>query len=311
MEDTSDGFQVVRHKRRKKKAPATDFVKSKPSLNNVSDTYDTVVSIEIFKRRIRDYELEIENSEFFEHFKTCWYSVIQHLAVIKDVISDRSNLLSSSSIEISTPTNMNSNDNCQHDVYDIVCYGLGNFTLCPIARYQFAFLHLMTKFLQIPGQCFVYDPKFTEEEKIILKDLDFHVIDKNEECKRPINRSTVFHMPHCGKPMYNNLLWSNWSYNALQYLILIGNSFNSLKLRFPSRILQNEVPYIHRILPYTQEIEIDNNFQHSDIFNDTSLHYFPADKISKIVATEFWQECNEPLYKSCDSLEITQAKFNV
>ena len=33
-------------------------------------------------------------------------------------------------------------------------------------------------------------------------------------------------MPHCGRPLYNNLLWSNWQPHLLSHVIIIGNSFH-------------------------------------------------------------------------------------
>jgi hypothetical protein len=35
-------------------------------------------------------------------------------------------------------------------------------------------------------------------------------------------------MPHCGKPLYNNLLWANWTPERLSKLVLIGNRFDQL-----------------------------------------------------------------------------------
>ena len=37
----------------------------------------------------------------------------------------------------------------QEPFTDIVCYGIGKLTSCPIARYQFAFLLLLKEFLQV------------------------------------------------------------------------------------------------------------------------------------------------------------------
>ena len=42
---------------------------------------------------------------------------------------------------------------------------------------------------------------------------------------------TIFYMPHCGTALYNNLLWSNWSLDALSQMLLIGNSFRGLEER--------------------------------------------------------------------------------
>ena len=37
----------------------------------------------------------------------------------------------------------------QEPFTDIVCYGIGKLTSCPIARYQFAFLLLLKEFLKV------------------------------------------------------------------------------------------------------------------------------------------------------------------
>lgn len=46
-------------------------------------------------------------------------------------------------------------------------------------------------------------------------------------CQRRVQAHTLFYMPHCGRAMYNNLLWANWSPQDLSQLALIGNSFQS------------------------------------------------------------------------------------
>lgn len=43
--------------------------------------------------------------------------------------------------------------------------------------------------------------------------------------------ATVFYMVHCGKALYNNLLWRNWSPAALSKLVIIGNSFRGIEER--------------------------------------------------------------------------------
>jgi flagellar biosynthesis protein FliQ len=48
-----------------------------------------------------------------------------------------------------------------------------------------------------------------------------------QQCKRSVEEKTLFFMPHCGKAMYNNLLWANWSVDKLEKMAVIGNSFSS------------------------------------------------------------------------------------
>lgn len=53
-----------------------------------------------------------------------------------------------------------------------------------------------------------------------------------QEGKRSVcGEPTIFYMPHCGTALYNNLLWRNWSVDALSKVVIIGNSFGGLEER--------------------------------------------------------------------------------
>lgn len=82
-------------------------------------------------------------------------------------------------------------------------------------------------------------------------------------CRRRVQTCTLFYMPHCGKAMYNNLLWANWSPQNLSQVALIGNSFqsymersvmyNSIQsntttfYRTPHRVLREKAPFIFKL----------------------------------------------------------------
>nr|XP_055230820.1 SRR1-like protein isoform X3 [Gorilla gorilla gorilla] len=127
-----------------------------------------------------------------------------------------------------------------------VCYGIGNFATCIIARNQLTFLLLLLEKCQIPrSHCWVYDPLFSQLEIEVLNTLGVTVLSENEEGKRSIRgEPTIFYMLHCGTALYNNLLWSNWSVDALSKMVIIGNSFKGLEERLLARILQKNYPYI-------------------------------------------------------------------
>lgn len=59
--------------------------------------------------------------------------------------------------------------------------------------------------------------------------LSFYIV---QEGKRLATKPTLFYLMHCGKALYNNLLWKNWSTQHLPLMIIIGNSFNGMKDRF-------------------------------------------------------------------------------
>lgn len=130
-----------------------------------------------------------------------------------------------------------------------VCYGLGTFASCPAARIQLAFLLLFLEKCQIPrSHCWVYDPLFSQTEVSVLTSLGVTVLSENEEGKHSVqSQPTVFYMPHCGTALYNNLLWSNWSADALSRVVIIGNSFQGLEERLLARILQENYSYIAKV----------------------------------------------------------------
>ena len=42
---------------------------------------------------------------------------------------------------------------------------------------------------------------------------------------------TLFFMLHCGKPLYNSVLWANWGL-GLSNVIILGNRFSSYQERY-------------------------------------------------------------------------------
>ncbi|XP_049977026.1 SRR1-like protein [Alexandromys fortis] len=186
-----------------------------------------------------------------------------------------------------------------------VCYGLGNFASCATARSQLAFMLLFLEKCQIPrGHCWVYDPLFSRTEVSVLTALGLTVLSENEEGKRSVRgQPTVFYMPHCGTALYNNLLWSNWSVEALSRVLIIGNSFQGLKERLLTRILQKNYPYIAKILKSLEEIPLPQTPRYMDTFNDTSVHWFPLLKLEGL-PRDLWASQEEPDYQDCEDLEI-------
>lgn len=61
----------------------------------------------------------------------------------------------------------------------------------------------------------------------------FFFIDESyffQEGKRKVERLTLFFMLHCGKPLYNSVLWANWG-PRLSNVIILGNRFSSYQER--------------------------------------------------------------------------------
>ncbi|XP_065760669.1 SRR1-like protein isoform X3 [Muntiacus reevesi] len=167
--------------------------------------------------------------------------------------------------------------------FKCVCYGVGNFASCAIARSQLAFLLLLLERCQT---C-VHPVHVGPQEG------------KRSVCGEP----TVFYMPHCGTALYNNLLWRNWSVDALSKVVIIGNSFRGLEERLLTRILHKHYPYVAKILTGLEEVVFPQTPRYMDVFNDTSVHWFPVQKLTQL-PTDTWAFQEEPDYQDCEDLEI-------
>ncbi|XP_074015586.1 SRR1-like protein [Numenius arquata] len=182
-----------------------------------------------------------------------------------------------------------------------VCYGLGRFSCCPAARHQLAFLLLLLEELGVPPErCSVFDPAFSAQEAAALVELGLRLLPDNEEGKHGIEGlATLFYMVHCGKALYNNLLWRNWSPGALSKMVIVGNSFKGIEERLLSRILERDYSYIAKVLKGTEEVVLPAHPQYLDTFNDTSVHWFPLQKLKEL-SPEVWDCVEEPTYQECE-----------
>ncbi|XDV49582.1 hypothetical protein PO909_018805 [Leuciscus waleckii] len=214
----------------------------------------------------------------------------------RDLLSKR--LLSNAS----GSSDLNGDASLQH----CVCYGLGNFASCVSSRYQLAMLLLLLETLQIPvGSCSVYDPVFSVSECDALKELGFTVLTENEEGKRPVYQPTLFYLMHCGKALYNNLLWRNWTPQTLQKIIIIGNRFHGIQERMLQREFERDYSFLSNVTSVCDETPLPCAPRFMDVFNDTALIQFPLEKLNKLPET-MWIEPSEPLYQHCQDLEIIQ-----
>lgn len=263
----SDGFTFVTHKKKRKRNLKKHIA---PSL------VQPHVQVDVFKKsKIESIQKDLKCSEFFSTFKETLKCVL---------INSNTQLTCNQQNQRRTTSNLTENiDNLainNSDEIDIVCYGLGHFITCMIARYQLAFLMILNEVFQ-PSTVCLYDPVFLPEEKSFLKELGLEVLEVNEEAKRTINRKTIFFMPHCDLPLYNNLIGANWKEDSLSKLIIIGNSFEKYFLNRLESTLKAGSKYMYFSKEIVTEVKICNNFQFSDIFNDLSVHYFQSNDLSK------------------------------
>lgn len=63
------------------------------------------------------------------------------------------------------------------------------------------------------------------------------------------------------------------------------------------------VPMFAQVLKGLEELEFAQTAQYMDTFNDTSVHWFPVQKLQQLSA-EVWMFREEPEYQDCEDLEI-------
>lgn len=284
-----DGFQVVSRKRGRgigssssgntvsaTNGAALHHVKQ-PLLAASEPTDATDADFDKVLRRISDCRLEVEQSEFYGCFVKSLHKGLEALDAALSDSGDKT-------------------------LKTIVCYGLGNFSMCMIARYQLALLLCVRELLRLPN-LYVFDPIFLNFEKELLTRLGIAMIDRNEEGKRKVDGRTLFYLPHCGRALYNNLLWANWGL-GLSRVLIVGNSFARVAETVANGVLAARWPYLLRAVAHADEFGVANCFRFRDIFNDLSIHIFPPDKVGAF-PDEYWDDCDEPVYDTSDMEIIT------
>nr|CAG4646637.1 EOG090X0FII [Macrothrix elegans] len=242
------------------------FVKKKKSAKprRLCDKKETVLlstaDPEACLKSITHAKFDLKESQFFNNF----------LEIFKNIISEKDCELS-----------------------EIVCLGIGSISSCKTAQYQLALLLLLVEHFNCPAE--VFDPIFSDTEKLILQNLLLQISKENSEGKVSVRSSglTFFFLPHCPKELSNNLLYSNWNCSSLERCIIYGNSLEKLMLSTPSRFLRDYC-YLISCQKVSEELPVSNSFRYLDIFNDLSLIHFPV-RLLKDVPEPFW-EAVEPSY---------------
>lgn len=218
---------------------------------------------------------------------------IFHFSKIKDIQQD---LLISEFVQKSLKSLREVTSN--QSIKEIICLGIGRVSDCSIAKHQLAFISIIQEDLKIPSTKF-YDPVLLSSDKDIIEKLNFSVLSENKEGKYQVDHSTLFYLPHCPKQITNNLLFTNWKSDQLKNLILICNSFNTIIESTPERLLRPNAHFLLEINPFVTEIELENSYRFKDIFNDFSIHTFPAEKLKEL-PRDFWSNQKEPNYLTED-----------
>lgn len=140
----------------------------------------------------------------------------------------------------------------------IVCYGIGNFAAHPTSYrpplVQLACALLLRELVRTwcPSVLVVYyDPCTTAFEREFLDDHGFQVLTKNERGRRSVSVSTLFWMPHCPRPLYMNVLLTNWSSIGKRpnCVVILGNSW----LEHETSSFMKPTPGMSPLVPWVDE----------------------------------------------------------
>ncbi|XP_037632520.1 SRR1-like protein [Sebastes umbrosus] len=296
MSDTGEEWQVAR--RRKGAARKS---KSLQVSSHSTCCQEEQLDIRKTVKRVRDTESELRCEEFWQEWKK--QLRVAGSAALSEPPENRDTegpiqQLGSSEEERGRP--------CQLQQLECVCYGLGSFSSCVSARFQLAMLLLLLDAGQIPlKDCSVYDPAFSSGERDVLRELGLTVLTENEEGKRLTAKPTLFYLMHCGKALYNNLLWKNWSTQCLPLMIIIGNSFNGIMDRTIEREFKRDYSYITQAVSVCEERQLPCPSRLIDVFSDTAVITFPTSSLNRLPPST-WAEPSEPQYQHCPDLEIIQ-----
>ncbi|XP_045890585.1 SRR1-like protein isoform X1 [Micropterus dolomieu] len=291
MSDTGEEWQVAR----RRKGAARKSKSFQVSSNSTSPQEQLDIGKTV--KRIRDTVSELRCEEFWHEWK--------------GFLSPEQLLLAGPGALLKPPENKDteetlSRDGRQSQQLDCVCYGLGSFSSCVSARYQLALLLLLLDAGQIPlKDCSVYDPAFSSGERDVLRELGLTVLTENEEGKRLATKPTLFYLMHCGKALYNNLLWKNWSTQCLPLMIIIGNSFNGMRDRTIEREFKRDYGYITQAVCVCEERPLPCPSRLIDVFSDTAVITFPNSNLDGLPQST-WVEPPEPQYGHCPDLEIIE-----
>ncbi|WIA15841.1 hypothetical protein OEZ85_012596 [Tetradesmus obliquus] len=170
------------------------------------------------------------------------------------------------------------------EVQSLVVYGLGSPDDSKVSRHQLALVLLLQGLLpRLSQPPLLFDPAFSEADRLLLQGLGLGVIEENEEGRRPVQGPTLFYLPHCEAGLTDNLLLANASPQQQQHLALLGNSFGSYQARWaaPSALRPSTVRP-DRLLQLVEQGAVcelrvpDHGYCVASAFNDMSLHTFSA-----------------------------------
>jgi hypothetical protein len=216
------------------------------------------------------------------------------------------------------------------DKINIVSYGIGSFGRTSASMYQLcALCELCARLPTTAGisvhSCVVTDPVFSADERRFI-DRCGHIAGRVNDRATSVacsasRTATVYYMPHCGKPMYNNVLWANWHRERLSRIVIIGNTLSNL-MNVDAET--TELVYIRRAIKCAQCVPLPAFgrwvrarcvrrlylCRNEQAFNNTSVMAFRCDLFDgNELDDSFWQrDDTEPAYVLTANQMITSRR---
>lgn len=91
--------------------------------------------------------------------------------------------------------------------------------------------------------------------------------------------------------------------HGLYFLLRMHHYCQSITKKLALDVLN--LNHTAQILAVTEEAAFPDSNRYLDVFNDTSIHQFPREKLDA-KPKEFWEGAAEPMYQQCEDLEIIQ-----
>nr|XP_016510074.1 PREDICTED: protein SENSITIVITY TO RED LIGHT REDUCED 1-like [Nicotiana tabacum] len=164
----------------------------------------------------------------------------------------------------------------------VVIYAMGSIEYSFNSQFQLSVVLLLKRdFPNWIGNIQIYDPDMSPADIIVFKELGFEVLTIDENCKREVQRPTMFYMPNPCYHLIGNLLGANWSSSCINQIFLLTNTLSGTLTDMPqcNCVLLETRLRLERILDFTTEIDkkTSDDQMYTDLFLEFAWHFFDVD----------------------------------
>lgn len=171
----------------------------------------------------------------------------------------------------------------------MVIYGLGSMEYSYISQYQLALVILLKRdFSHWIGGVEVFDPMMSPADCKVVEMFGCSVLAINEQCKRQVEKPTLFFLPYLDNDLVGNLLEANWCPTRLNKMVVLSNSLEEMAggcRNFSKKFVSNgkiyynrlreRLEYVEAIKKHMTEVKIDRGY--SRVVDGFSWHFFHLD----------------------------------